>query len=149
MRNYYEVLRVLKEHLESDSLVNTVTQGNIADIDLDKKNIYPLVHIQTGSATLGLQTISFNISVFAMDIRDKVNQPVTEKFNGNDNEIDNLNSMLAVLNRLYKAIAKLDSDIAISENPSCEPFTESRMNLLDGWAMTFDLDIPNNEIAVC
>ncbi|MDG3582043.1 hypothetical protein [Galbibacter pacificus] len=149
MRNYFQVLKLIKETLEADNLVNTVTQGDIADVDLDKKNIYPLTHIQTGAATLGLQTISFSITVFAMDIRDKRNQTVEEKFVGNDNEIDNMNTMLAILNRLYKAIVKLDNDVAISENPTCEPFYESRMNLLDGWAMTFDIEIPNTEIAVC
>lgn len=149
MRNYYEVLKVIRETLEADPLVNTVTQGNIADIDLEKQNIYPLTHIQTGTATLGMQTISFSISVFAMDIRDTKNQITTDKFDGNDNEIDNLNSMLAILNRLYKTIANLDSGVAISENPSCEVFTESRTNTLDGWAMTFEIEIPNTEISIC
>ena len=149
MRNYYELLKLLKDKLEADILVNTVTQGDIAEIDLDKKNIYPLTHIQTGTATLGLNTITFSITVFAMDIRDTNPVPRTDKFVGNDNEIDNLNSMLAILNRLFKSIAKMEDDFSINENPTCEPFYEARKNLLDGWAMTFQIEIPNTEIAVC
>ncbi|HEA22753.1 hypothetical protein LCGC14_1064330 [marine sediment metagenome] len=149
MRSYYEVLQVIKEKLEADPLVHTITQGSITDVDLDKKNIYPLAHIQTGTAIIGMQTITFNISVFAMDIRDNVNTLRTDKFNGNDNEIDNANSMLAICNRLFKSIAKLEYDYSINENPTCEPFYENYHNGLDGWAMSFQIEIPNTEIAVC
>ena len=149
MRNYYQVLDLLRTKLESDPLVNTITQGDITLIDLDKKNIYPLAHIQTGTATLELRTITFSITVFAMDIRDTNNTPRKDKFVGNDNEIDNMNSMLAILNRLFKSIAKLEDDFSINENPTCEPFYESRENSLDGWAITFQLEIPNTEISIC
>lgn len=149
MQSYYEVLKTIKGILEKNKLVNTVTQGDIASIDLDKKNIYPLTHIQTGTATMGMQVITFSITVFAMDIRDKVNAPNEDKFVGNDNELDNMNTMLAVQNDLFKQLANLDNGIAINQNPTCEPFYESRMNLLDGWAMTFEIDIPNTEISTC
>ncbi|QLG46047.1 hypothetical protein [Costertonia aggregata] len=149
MRNYYEVLRLLKQKLEADPLVNTVTQGDITEIDLNKKNIYPLAHIQTGTAIIGLSTITFNMTLFALDVRDFSNEPVTDKFNGNDNEIDNLNSMLAVCNRFFKSIVKLEDDFTITDNPNCEPLYEQQENLLDGWAMTFEIEIPNTEISVC
>lgn len=149
MKSYYEVLKLIREKLEADPLVHTVTQGDISELDLDKQNIYPLVHIQTGTSVIGLNTITFNLTVYAMDIRDSKNEPRTDKFNGNDNEVDNLNSMLAICNRLFKAIAKLEDSFAINENPTCEPFYESRTNVLDGWAMSFQIEIPNTEISVC
>ncbi|MFS4469120.1 hypothetical protein [Maribacter sp. 2210JD10-5] len=149
MRTYYQILKLIREKLEADPLVNTVTQGDITEIDLDKQNLFPLAHIQTGTAVIGAKTIDFNLTVFAMDIRDTSNVPRTDKFNGNHNAIDNLNSMLAICNRLFKSIAVLEDDFSIGDNPTCEPFYESRTNTLDGFAMSFVIQIPNTEIAIC
>tara|TARA_R110000851_G_scaffold237164_1_gene389994 strand:- start:6678 stop:8348 length:1671 start_codon:yes stop_codon:yes gene_type:complete len=149
MREYYKLLNLLKLTLENDQLVNTITQGDISKIDIDKKNIFPLSHIQIGQATLDEQVMTFSVTVFAMDIRDSNPVPRTDKFVGNDNEIDNMNSMLAILNRVFKSIAQRGDDFTILGTPTVEPFYESRENLLDGWAMTFDVEVPNVEISVC
>lgn len=148
MRDYYTVLKLIKDKLESDPLVNTITRGNSADLDLEKKNIYPLVHIEVGTAIIGIQTIEFDVTVVAVDVIDQSNEPVTDKFIGNDNEIDILNSMLAVCNRLFKSIAKIEDDFAISANPVCEEVMDKK-GLTTGWSMNFQIEVPNTEIAVC
>tara|TARA_R110000772_G_scaffold31754_3_gene78082 strand:+ start:9050 stop:9499 length:450 start_codon:yes stop_codon:yes gene_type:complete len=149
MREYYKLLDVLRTTLNQDVLINTITQGDISEIDIDKKNIFPLSHIQIGQATLDVQVITFNVTVFAMDIRDINPKPRTDKFVGNDNEIDNMNSMLAVLNRVFKSLVQRGDDFTIVGLPTLEPFYESRENLLDGWAMSFDVEVPNIEISLC
>lgn len=149
MRSYYELLRVLRSAAESDQLVNTITQGDISEIDIDKKNIYPLVHIVVGDATITAQTITFSVTIFVMDIRDENPEPRDDKFVGNDNEIDNLNTTLAIGNRIYKELLQQDPDgFAIGE-ATAEPFFEARENKLDGWALTFDVEIDNVEISLC
>lgn len=149
MNGYYEVMRVLKGYLEADNDINTVTKGDIADIDLDKKNIFGLAHVNISGAAFKDGVIVFNIAVFAMDIRNHSNEIPKDKFIGNDNEDDNLNTMLYVLNRLFLSIKKKGGDFQILGEPSLEPFTESRKNLLDGWAMRFELEIPNTTLSVC
>lgn len=149
MREYYKLLDTLRTRLEADQLVTTITQGDPSEIDIDQQNLFPLVHIAVGTATMDEKVITFNVTIFAMDIRDENPTLRTDKFVGNDNEIDNMNTTLAILNRLFKALVKLGDDFTIVGLPTAEPFFEARQNLVDGWAMTFDVEVPNNEIAVC
>ena len=150
MNQYTEVLYYIKSLGESDVFVNTITKGQ--EIDLNKGNIFPLLNIDinTGSFTNG-QTIIFNIELSCLDIRDINKEIVNEKFWSNDNEVDNHNSTLATLNRLW-LIMKRDfneNNITASENPPLQKITFSDKNLLDGWSLTFDLEIPNTTISLC
>jgi hypothetical protein len=42
MTAYYDILNTIKAQLDMDVFVNTVTQGDIFDIDLTKQTIFPL-----------------------------------------------------------------------------------------------------------
>lgn len=151
MNAYYELLRVIKTSLENNVNVNTVTQGDILEIDLNKKTIFPLAHVSVSSATFAENVIRFNVQVYAMDIRNIVKDIPADKFTGNDNEIDNLNTSLAVLRRTYNELAKdkYTQDITITGEPSLELFTESRGNLLDGWSMNLQVEVPDTIMSVC
>lgn len=147
MTEYYDILNVIKTELDAIPFVTTVTQGSIDDVDLNKQTLFPLAHIITNSATPTLNTMTFNLSVIAMDIVDISKDETTDIFVGNDNELDVLNTQLAVLNRLYRKIAMADYDIEIA-NASFEPFTERFENYLSGWVLTFDVTI-YNDMSVC
>lgn len=144
---FYTILDTIKEKLLDDINVNTVTTGDITEIDLSKQTIFPLSHIIINSVTPQDQVLSFNITVMSMDIVDINKENKTDLFTGNNNEHDVLNSQLAVLNRLivllrggtlYRDRYQLDGD------PSCEPFYERFENQLAGWACTMDILIENN-----
>lgn len=144
---FYTILDTIKDKLLDDINVNTVTTGDITDIDLSKQTIFPLSHIIINSVTPQDQVLSFNITVMSMDIVDINKENKTDIFTGNNNEHDVLNSQLAVLNRLivllrggtlYRDRYQLDGD------PSCEPFYERFENQLAGWACTMDILIENN-----
>jgi hypothetical protein len=147
MTEYYDILNTIKTELDAIPFVTTVTQGSIDDVDLNKQTLFPLAHIITNSATPTLNTMTFNLSVIAMDIVDISKDETTDIFVGNDNELDVLNTQLAVLNRLYRKIAMADYDIEIA-NASFEPFTERFENYLSGWVLTFDVTI-YNDVSVC
>ena len=147
MTEYYDILNTLKTELEDIPFVTTVTQGSIDDVDLNKQTLFPLAHIITNSATPTLNTMTFNMSVIAMDIVDISKDKTVDIFKGNDNELDVLNTQLAVLNRLYRKIAMADYDIEIA-NASFEPFTERFENYLSGWVLTFDITI-YNDMSIC
>ena len=75
----------------------------------------------------------------------------TDIFNGNDNEVDVLNTMLSVQNRLYEILRRGDlftDSFQVDGNPTLEPFAERFENYLAGWTMTFDILVPN-EMTVC
>jgi hypothetical protein len=151
MTGYYNLLDKLKTHFDADAIVNTVTQGDIFDVDLSKQTIFPLLHIMVNNCTLDERTTTWNISLIAMDIVDISKNTSTNIFLGNDNEIDVLNTQHAVLNRAYQLIkhGSLAYDLFMVEGTaSLEPFTERFENYMAGWTMTFDVVTPN-EMTIC
>ena len=149
--NYFDIIDKLKTHFDGDVLVNTVTQGNLFDIDLSKQTIFPLVHIIVNTASLEGNVVRYNISILAMDIVDITKDEEENKFDGNDNELYVLNTQLQVLTRCYELLLRGDlwtDKFQIDGNPTCEPFVDSFENKLAGWTMTTDILIPNS-MTIC
>lgn len=152
MNVYSELLRYLKKLGEEDIFINTITQGDFESIDIDKKNIFPLLHISIGNGSFPSHSvIRFDVQIGAFDIRD-INKEVNEgKFNQNDNEQDNLNETLSVLNRMWLKMSKdfEENNITASDDPNIEIHTFSRKNLIDGWILSFQVDVPNITLSLC
>lgn len=151
IRGFYQITETIETQLLADVNVNTVTTGDIFDIDLSKQSIFPLAHIIVNSVTLQEQVISFNITVMAMDIVDESKQATTDIFRGNNNEQDVLNTQLAVLNKLIMVLRRGDlySDkFQLEGDPTLEPFYERFENRLAGYAATMDVVI-HNDIDIC
>ena len=86
-----------------------------------------------------------------MDIVDISKDETEDIFTGNDNELDVLNTHLAVLNRMYEFLRRgdlYDDKFQVTGNPTCEPFIDRFENKLAGWTMTFDVLIPN-DMTIC
>jgi hypothetical protein len=151
IRGFYQITETIETQLLADVNVNTVTTGDIFDIDLSKQSIFPLAHIIVNSVTLQEQVMSFNITVMAMDIVDESKEATTDIFRGNNNEQDVLNTQLAVLNKLIMVLRRGDlySDkFQLEGDPTLEPFYERFDNRLAGYAATMDVVI-HNDIDIC
>jgi len=83
IRGFYQVTETIKTQLLADVNVNTVTTGDIFDIDLSKQSIFPLSHIIINSITTQEQVLVFNITVMAMDIVDESKEKTEDIFRGN------------------------------------------------------------------
>ena len=151
IRGFYQLTETIKEALLADINCNTVTTGDIYDVNLNKQDIFPLAHIIVNNVLQQEQTLTFNISIIAMDIVDQSKLTTEDRFKGNNNEQDILNTQLAVLNKviqvlrmgtLYKDKYQLDSPV------SCEPFYDRFENQLAGWTATMDIMI-YNDIKIC
>ena len=151
MKGFYDITNKLKTHFTADSIVNTVTEGDIFEVDLNKQTIFPLVHMMINNASFEANVVRFNVSLIAMDIVDISKSATTDVFRGNSNEQDVLNTQLEVLNRAYALMLfgnLWDDKYVVDGNPTCEPFTERFENYLAGWTMTLDILVPN-EVTVC
>lgn len=151
MREFYKVVDYLKTTLSEDINVHTITHGLSSMTDIDKKNIFPLVHLQVTNSTVSNSMATFTFEVAVVNIRNISKQPVTDKFLKNDNELDSLNTCHAILNRLVVKLQNLNNDygIQLQNEPSLQPIIFEESNLLDGWRCDLELIIPNNEIVVC
>ena len=151
MQGFYNITTKIKETLALDDFVNTVTYGDIFEIDLNKQDIFPLSHFIVNSATLNGSVWQFNMSLLCMDIVDGSKEDVTDKFLGNDNEQDVLNTQMAVINRLLELLRRGDLYTELYQlegSPTIEPFVDRFDNKVAGWTLTFDVLIPNG-MTIC
>jgi len=151
VRGYYQLTETIKEQLLADVNVNTVTTGDITDVNLSKQDIFPLSHIIVNNVTVNEQTLDFNISILACDIVNQSKLQTTDIFTDN-NDIQNiLNNQLAVLNRLIQRLrmGQLHTDMyQLNGSPSLSPFYDRFDNQLAGWTATMDIQI-YNDIYIC
>lgn len=151
MKGFYSVLETIKEALLSDVNVNTVTTGDITRIDLAKQTMFPLSHIIVNNVTNEDSVLRFNLSILSMDIVNVSKEEVVDIFRGNNNEQDILNTQLVVLNKLVQVLrgGSLHTDLyQLDGTPNLEPFYDRFENELAGWALSFDVLIPN-EVNIC
>ena len=151
IRGFYLLTEKIKYELLDDQNVETVTYGDLTEVDLSKNTIFPLSHVIVNSVTSGENTMTFNISVLCMDIVDVSKDAVVDPFVGNNNEQDILNTQLAVANRLIQKlrIGQLYREkYQVIGDATLEPFRDRFENQVAGWAATFDVII-ENDINVC
>ena len=151
MKGFYQVTETIKEALLSDVNVNTVTTGDITRIDLSKQTMFPLSHLIVNNVNNEDSVLRFSLSVLAMDVVDFSKEEVIDIFRGNNNEQDILNTQLAVLNKLVQVLrgGTLHQDLyQLDGTPNLEPFYDRFENEMAGWALTFDVLIPN-DIEIC
>ena len=150
-RAYYLITDTIKDQLIADVNVNTVTLGDISEVDLSKQTIFPLSHIIVNTATYEGNIWRMNVSVMAMDVVDISKEETTALYTQNNNEQDILNTQLAVLNKLLGVISRgtlYTDQYQLEGNAVCEPFLDRFENKLTGWACTFDI-VVKNDIDIC
>ena len=147
MTNFYDILDQLRGKLLEHPSVNTVTTGNLTDIDLGKTTIFPLTHLIVKNATISDKLIEFNVNITCMDIIDQTND-ITEYdvFYGNDNTQDVLNTQLNVINTIFSHLKRgdlWDIQIQTDDDITAEPFLSRFENVLAGWEADISIRMIN------
>jgi len=152
MTSFYDVIKSIKTYLEGNNSVNTVTFGNILDVDLNKQTIFPLSHLTVRNVVFSDHTMSFTINVLCVDVVDDIKEndkEQVEPFFGNDNKQDILNTQLMVLNGLQSSLRRgglFQQDFIVDNNLTASLVEERFENLLSGWEMNITLEVPNDSI---
>lgn len=151
MTGFYNLLDTLKTELKDSPFVNTVTYGDISEIDLSKQTIFPLSHFIVNNFTYSTNIITFNVSLLCMDLVDESKETPIDLFIGNNNEQDVFNTQMNVVNRLLALLERGDLYIngyQLEGSPNCEAFVDRFENKLAGWAVSFDVNIIN-DMSIC
>lgn len=106
IRGFYQLTETIKEQLLADTNINTVSTGDVSNLNLNKQDIFPLGHIIVNNVVAEEQVLRFNITVIACDIVDQSKTETLDRFVGNNNEQDILNTQLSVLNKLIQNLRK-------------------------------------------
>lgn len=151
MNGYLTIIDKIKAQLETEEFVNSITEGSLLDIDLNKQTIFPLVHIIVNNFTFNEQTITCNLSILAMDNVDISKELVDDVYLGNDNKQYVLNTTLLILNRLYQQLKRgdlYDDNYQVLDTAIVEPFEERFENYIAGNTMTIDV-VFQNDMSIC
>ena len=154
MTTIFDIISEIKAFLRSHPIVNSVTFGDITEIDLNKTSMFPLVHFFLGSTTITNNTMRVSVRMLFLDIVD-----YTKEFNSNDfgdrqdatNLVDVYNTQLALANDLVSHLKRGDlyrDKFQVTNNPICEPFKDRFENELAGWTLDLVIEVPNN-LSIC
>jgi hypothetical protein len=151
MKGFYQISQAIKDQLDADAFVNTVTIGDIFKVDLNKQTIFPLSHIMINSAAYNGSTFNYSISVLCMDIVDESKEATTDIFLGNDNEQDVLNTQQMVATRLLEMLRRgdlFDDGYQLQDGASIEYFVDRFENKIAGVTVTMNV-IAQNDMTIC
>lgn len=154
MTTVYDIISKIKSFLRENPIVNTVTFGDILQVDLNKTTMYPLSHFLLGNVQLTEHTIQITISLLFIDVVD-----YTKEHNNNDegdrqdatNLVDVYNTQLQIANSLVSDLRRGDlyrEGYQLVGEPILEPFKDRFENELAGWSVDITLDI-KNDLSVC
>jgi hypothetical protein len=153
MRAVYQILDKIKDKLRTSPNIQTVSFGDIMEVDLNKTTLYPLAHVGMGDVSLQDHKIEVTINLLLLDIVDDNRDPSTEdEFYGNSNLQDILNTMLAEANILISDLRRgssFDELYQIDTDVTARPFLDRFENQLAGWGVDLIISFPNNDVSIC
>jgi len=153
MIEFYQLLEKIKTHLRTNPNVTTVTFGDIMDVDLNKTTIFPLAHLMVSNISFQERILNATIELLLLDIVDDNRTPnAFDEFYDNDNLQDVMNTQLSVGNILQSSLRRgelFSNRFQLLTDVSARPFYDRFENQLAGWAITFDIQMPNDNVSIC
>ena len=147
MNNIFKLTDAIKEELQGNALINQVTFGDLFEVDLLKKNIFPLAHVGMSSARIGEGVAYVDISILFLDVVDEQKQEQTDQFYGNDNEHFVLNSMFSAATKTVQELMRgdlyRDGFQVEQDDVSLEFFSERFEDKLAGVGLDMTIAIKN------
>jgi len=152
MTQVYDLLDKIKDELRANHHMNSVSFGDITEVNLNKMDIFPLAHLNISNVVIDSQFMTFTLQILCADIVDYTKEVVTpDQFYGVDNLQDVLNTQLQVMNLIFSKLKRgnLRADkLQVDASMSCQPFKERFENELAGWEAEIDIKMIN-DISIC
>ena len=105
MTQVYDLLDKIKDELRANHHMNSVSFGDITEVNLNKMDIFPLAHLNISNVVIDSQFMTFTLQILCADIVDYTKEVVTpDQFYGVDNLQDVLNTQLQVINLIYSKL---------------------------------------------
>ena len=138
---YQELIKVIRDELESSDLIARVENDDIPSIDLKKRSLYPLAAFYIDSVEITNSVNTFTVQLLVADILD-VNKQTNQ-----DNQDFIWNQSLAVINNFYSKLNRgvLSSQLIEDLDPiTLTPFTDRLDKGLAGMETTLSISVRNN-----
>lgn len=146
MTNVYDIIDALKQQGEASPFINTVTVGDITQVDLDKQSIFPLFHITLDTAEVSDNMVEFNVKLLVADLVDYSTDSGNDSTYENEHTEHILNTQLQAIVSIVTAFTKgtqRDAGLQVDESYTCTPFVDRFENILAGWETEILIKTPN------
>jgi len=150
---FYQFTQFLNNIALNHPNVETFTVGDIHEVDLAKQSIYPILHMVPTTVTISPQMFNYDIDLVYLDRVMEIIPLSSGKFNEltvNYKTLTNVqdvwNTGLLALNDIYAYIARnaQAANFIITTDAICTPFQQEYDNLLAGWSMSLNIQVPND-----
>ena len=162
-KSYNNVINFLARLGEYHEQISTVSVGDIFDIQLDKMEKLPLLHVNPTSVTTGDSELVYNFQIFICDlVSEKDNwetyqaQGLTKLLDPKNNEQQVWNQTLEICTdfigmlrhssrQSLEGVNDINAPLYFTQDQfSIEPFQERFDNLLCGWTFTIGIKVMND-----
>jgi len=148
MRSLYNLQEKIRVELQGNKLINSVTFGDLFDVDLLKQSVFPLAHVGISTGTINIEsgTSYINISILFLDVVDETKKAETDHYYGNDNESFVHNNMFAAASKIVAELSRgslFEDGYQVEENVAVEFFSERFEDKLAGCGIDFPVLIKN------
>ena len=153
MKQVYDILGAVERHFKyNEEFINTVTFGDIRDVDLNKATIFPLAHFFVDNIEFAGSTMNFTLSLMCLDIVDE-NKEYDNSFEKAVNFQDVLNTQATVINKLVESFRGnrgylAEQQFVLENNPTAELLQDKFENRVAGWGIDISVSVPN-DISIC
>lgn len=151
MKAFYNFTEALRAELESNVLLNSTTFGDLAEVEIFKRELLPLAHVSINTGSIATSTTVLRVSVIFMDVVDINPRESSDRFLGNDNEHWVLNNMLTAATKTVQVLQRGDlyvQGFQVEEDAELEFFSERFDDKMAGVTVSFDVVI-NNNLTLC
>lgn len=162
-KTYNNVINTLCRLGEYHYQISTVSVGDIFDINLEKMEKMPLLHINPTSVTTGDSELVYNFQLFVADLvsekddwQVKQNELLTKLIDSKNNEQQVWNQTLEICTdfigmlrhssrQSLEGVDDINFPLYFTEDQfTIEPFQERFDNLLCGWTFTIGIKVMND-----
>jgi len=148
MKSLFALTDAIKNELDNNVLLNSVTYGDVDEIELLKSNRYPLAHVGISTGTISDATSDINLSVIFIQQVDDVKE---QEDSFNDSELYAQNNMLSAATRLVQVLKRGDlyqQGFQLEEDATVEFFGDRFTDKVAG--VTVDMTVTiKNQASIC
>lgn len=144
MRALLNLTDAIKTELTNNKLVNSVTFGTLDEVELLKRDNYPLAHVGISTGSIESSTSELEVNILFLDVVDLSNE---NEDTFNDDEIYKLNNMLAAATKTAQELQRgnlYEQGFQLEEGASVEFFSDRFEDKLAGVGLDLTITIQNS-----
>ena len=163
-KTYNNIVNTLLRLGEFHKQISTTSVGDIFDINLEKMQKFPLLHLNPTSVTTGDSQLTYNFQIFIMDMvsekedwtKNNASAEFPKLYKTLSNEQDVLNETLQIATDFIGMLRHSEQQSLAGTNDinapiyftqdqfTIEPFSERFDNLCCGWTFTIGVLVQND-----